>query len=236
MEINAIETRYAGHRFRSRLEARWAVFFDALGVKWQYEPQGYIIKVGEREVPYLPDFFLPSLKTWVEVKGSRDHLDPDLLEAAVDARRGLPTLDGTDRIRLLILGPIPEPGKTWLHWRVEMDYLRCFCDSCPAAVPEYTRVFFAPVDRKAGESFPPDLLPDGALAAGITPEFIGAQLQTRGPSLIQIDRPERGGRHRVVLDYTRATPLGWVPPVPAVDVALQAARSARFEHGESGAS
>jgi hypothetical protein len=29
MTIQAIETVYRGHRFRSRLEARWAVFFDA---------------------------------------------------------------------------------------------------------------------------------------------------------------------------------------------------------------
>ena len=30
--IKAIETEYNGYKFRSRLEARWAVFFDALGV------------------------------------------------------------------------------------------------------------------------------------------------------------------------------------------------------------
>ncbi len=41
---NAIETHYAGCRFRSRLEARWAVFFDAIGIEWQYEPQGFEIE------------------------------------------------------------------------------------------------------------------------------------------------------------------------------------------------
>jgi hypothetical protein len=30
MKIKAIETRYKGYRFRSRLEARWSVFFDAM--------------------------------------------------------------------------------------------------------------------------------------------------------------------------------------------------------------
>lgn len=35
--IKAIETSYKGYRFRSRTEARWAVFFDALGVRWEYE-------------------------------------------------------------------------------------------------------------------------------------------------------------------------------------------------------
>lgn len=64
--IKAIETRYAGCRFRSRLEARWAVFFDTLGMRWEYEPQGLLVD-GE---PYLPDFWLPDLRLWVEVKGS----------------------------------------------------------------------------------------------------------------------------------------------------------------------
>lgn len=38
-DIKPIETIYNGYRFRSRLEARWAVFFDALGVEYQYEPE-----------------------------------------------------------------------------------------------------------------------------------------------------------------------------------------------------
>lgn len=41
MAIKAIQTRYKGYNFRSRLEARWAVFFDALGIKWEYEPEGF---------------------------------------------------------------------------------------------------------------------------------------------------------------------------------------------------
>lgn len=36
-EIKPIQTRYKGYHFRSRLEARWAVFFDALGIAWKYE-------------------------------------------------------------------------------------------------------------------------------------------------------------------------------------------------------
>lgn len=52
-EIKAIETFYNGYRFRSRLEARWAVFFDALGVKYEYEPEGFQLPSGDY---YLPDF------------------------------------------------------------------------------------------------------------------------------------------------------------------------------------
>ncbi|MBA3474287.1 MAG: hypothetical protein H0T57_13855 [Rubrobacter sp.] len=66
MGIKAIETRYNGYRFRSRLEARWAVFFDTLGITYEYEPEGY--DLGEAGW-YLPDFWLPEHKCWLEVKG-----------------------------------------------------------------------------------------------------------------------------------------------------------------------
>ncbi len=49
-----IPTRYKGYHFRSRLEARWAVFFDHLKLDWDYEPQGYVLE----STPYLPDFRL----------------------------------------------------------------------------------------------------------------------------------------------------------------------------------
>lgn len=65
MNIQAIETVYNDLRFRSRLEARWAVFFDALGVEYAYEPEGFELGDAGR---YLPDFWLPQLKLWVEIK------------------------------------------------------------------------------------------------------------------------------------------------------------------------
>lgn len=65
--IKAIQTRYAGCRFRSRIEARWAVFFDYLGIGWEYEPQGFDLPSG----PYLPDFVLDlGDGLWWEVKGA----------------------------------------------------------------------------------------------------------------------------------------------------------------------
>ena len=59
-QIKAINTFYNGYHFRSRLEARWAVFFDALGVKYEYEPEGYVLPNGEC---YLPDFVIDGLDT-----------------------------------------------------------------------------------------------------------------------------------------------------------------------------
>lgn len=63
--IRAIETRYNGYRFRSRLEARWAVFFDTMNAPYSYEYQGYILT---NEGPYLPDFLLLRSSLFVEVK------------------------------------------------------------------------------------------------------------------------------------------------------------------------
>lgn len=63
--IRAIPTAYEGISFRSRLEARWAVFFDQLKIRWEYEPEGFQLPNGER---YLPDFWLPDLGCYCEVK------------------------------------------------------------------------------------------------------------------------------------------------------------------------
>jgi len=56
-EIKPIPTKYNGVQFRSRLEARWAVFFDQLGVDWYYEYEGFQL-TGEW---YVPDFWLPNV-------------------------------------------------------------------------------------------------------------------------------------------------------------------------------
>jgi len=64
--IKAVETRIYGCRFRSRLEARWAVFLTKLGVQWEYEKEGYMTEAGW----YLPDFWLPEVNggSWLEIK------------------------------------------------------------------------------------------------------------------------------------------------------------------------
>lgn len=64
--MKAIETVYRGYRFRSRLEARWAVFFDMLDLQWTYESEGYDLD----GIWYLPDFWLPNFfnGSFLEVK------------------------------------------------------------------------------------------------------------------------------------------------------------------------
>jgi len=63
-ELIPIDTEYKGCFFRSRLEARWAVFFEKMGWNWRYEVEGFQLPSGN----YLPDFYFPDLKIYAEVK------------------------------------------------------------------------------------------------------------------------------------------------------------------------
>lgn len=214
MLVKSIETRYAGCRFRSRLEARWAVFLDTLGIRWEYEPQGYL--VGPECRGYLPDFWLPGEKIWVEVKGAEEQLDIELLVAAAFPDLGLPatgrvTDDFGRDVRMLILGPIARGGKPWTHGD----------DTLGVVQP-------SPALLLHGEG--QVLRTDGA--------FTDAGVWT------DCDGPAIANRNREIQWQTRAT---WEPGLvggskvfsstqePRVQRAYEAARSARFEHGESGA-
>lgn len=212
-EIKAIETEYAGCRFRSRLEARWAVFFDALRVQWEYEPQGYDI----RGKAYLPDFWLPGSRLWVEVKGSEEALDVQLLVDAVIPHWGLPASpDGTavpdvSRAgdRMLILGPIPrKPGPdVWPH------------------MPVHTVLSFWKGDVVAKAGWFTD---DGGIRVeSLTDAVIGndsgdINWQTRGT-----EWGNWTGGGGLVYGQREELPR-------RVMAAYSAARKARFEHGERG--
>lgn len=76
-QIKAKETYYNGYRFRSRAEARWAVFFDNAGIKYFYEPEGFLVQGTDG---YLPDFYLPESKAFFEVKGVLDDDDLSKIE------------------------------------------------------------------------------------------------------------------------------------------------------------
>lgn len=62
--MKARQTIYRGIIFRSMLEARWAVLFDLIGIRFEYEPKQFKTPHGF----YLPDFYLPELGVWIEIK------------------------------------------------------------------------------------------------------------------------------------------------------------------------
>jgi len=75
--IKPIETYYKGYRFRSRLEARWAILLDHLNAEWEYEPEGFDMD----GLYYLPDFKVTNhagrggKEIWIEVKGDMTDTD-----------------------------------------------------------------------------------------------------------------------------------------------------------------
>ncbi len=70
-EIKSKTTRYGGIVFRSRIEARWAVFFDFLGIEYEYEPFYAEVETGYVSVNYLPDFYLSKQDIFIEVKPTK---------------------------------------------------------------------------------------------------------------------------------------------------------------------
>lgn len=59
-----------GQYFRSIWEANYARYLNYLGMKWEYEPQTFkypYVRTGPKS--YLPDFYLPDVDVYVEIKG-----------------------------------------------------------------------------------------------------------------------------------------------------------------------
>ncbi len=99
--MKPIETAYNGYRFRSRLEARWAVFFDMLGIAYEYEKEGY--HVGS--MWYLPDFWLPQQDCWIEIKGQKPNEQ--------ERHRAEALAKFTKKDVYLFSGPIPLPDSSF---------------------------------------------------------------------------------------------------------------------------
>lgn len=113
-EIKAIQTEYNGHKFRSRLEARWCVFFDTAKIRYEYEPEGYETEDGTR---YLPDFYLPDFDLYVEVK--RD------TEAGIDEiiKKCEPVVKWGGEIKqILILSDMPGENPDGKRWAFPIYY------------------------------------------------------------------------------------------------------------------
>lgn len=66
--IAAVQTKYNGNVFSSRLEDRWAVYLDCLGVGYDYEPCYFELLSRN----YLPDFWIYDDYSeeyfWLEIK------------------------------------------------------------------------------------------------------------------------------------------------------------------------
>jgi hypothetical protein len=97
MYSNVRETKFHGITYKSRLEAKWAVFFESLGISYEYEAEGFVWG----KTKYLPDFYLPDQDYIIEVKGS--YPDEEALE------KGIMLSEDTQKEVFLFYGEIPNP-------------------------------------------------------------------------------------------------------------------------------
>ncbi len=147
VEIKAIDTEYRGFLFRSRLEARWAYYFDAIGTPWLYESEGYELD----GVRYLPDFYLPELGVFVEVKPDTPRRDsPEMAKAIALAKASdKPVLissgDPGGSMPLHALMYSPDYGEDG-HWYLSSASLGN-CPDCERTVfTEWNRAHFGTPD------------------------------------------------------------------------------------------
>ena len=110
MSIQAINTEFDGRHFRSRLEARWAVFFKAMGIECAYEPEGYVV----RGTPYLPDFYIPSLDCFIEIKGVMPESDQEnkALPTCAEREKADGLAEVTGKPVFIFYGDIPDDDGT----------------------------------------------------------------------------------------------------------------------------
>ena len=71
-QVTAVGTgdvTYADVAFPALMYARWALFFDDLKVPWQFRTVSFVLGSG---TAYLPDFWLPGIRTWFQIVDTRD--------------------------------------------------------------------------------------------------------------------------------------------------------------------
>lgn len=221
-ELKAIETQYKGYRFRSRLEARWAVFLDHLGKQWEYEPQGFDLGAAGW---YLPDFHISgSEECWLEIKPDQEPTKADSdkwiafteqAQTPIYVSFGTPSLPSDNRsAEYRVMAILLYPGM------VVKDSLY-----------DLTKPFVDPRhwlwhERTADNSFTLWPVPSFEPVDDET-EFMRYPWNSRMIRFRPDDTPAR-----VIDPILAGTKTLWSPRLAA---AYEAARSARFEYGECGA-
>ena len=209
-KIKPIETIYNGYKFRSRLEARWAVFFDHAGIAYEYEPEGF---TSDGEC-YLPDFYLPRANVYVEVKPN--------MESLLDSQRKIARcITGETELGekgLLVLGQIPYYQKRksvplFLLFRMH----RGFFEGSKAFFNQDGYLIQLDVVGLANRDFLP-------IPTSVMKEYENLY-ELKGKNGIGIS--SRGCQWKIDDGYFLDTSIVLHP-------AFLKARQARFEHGEKG--
>lgn len=159
-DIKAIPTVYGARQFRSRLEAKWAAFFDQSGWEYEYEP----FDLGS----WSPDFLLTKARVLVEVKPITE-IDQDTADkmaaAATQAKwDGELLLVGVAPIFTMGTGPYESSAIGWLgedasvceemqERRYQWGFSRAAACMAPNGMPDFMSEWNAYYGRVYGAGF-----------------------------------------------------------------------------------
>jgi len=141
-KIKPKNTFYNGYNFRSRLEARWAVWFDCMEIKYRYETEGYDL---EKE-GYLPDFWLYGDRTWIEIKPDRPSFEEIEKAVELEQKTGFP---------VIFFCGTPWPSECFrVHYQEENgSFKEIFYDTWEDSIQDYKLVRAFQKARKARFEF-----------------------------------------------------------------------------------
>lgn len=236
--MKAIETKYKGFKFRSRQEARWAVFFDSVGVPWEFEKEGFELSSGY----YLPDFWLPTLDCFFEVKGE--------IPNELEIKKAMDLSEGSKKLVAIASGQTKtEPlkyGSVHVEWPVEEFNIQIFAGHSSSVWPCKVHDFWMwnwlmdtdlpPFikDQFPGISFPSDDEERRRIIVECDKKYYKNKYGKEHPRYIH-------GRHEkrvyIVSDPANVLRFALEPEnePSKISSAFEKARGARLEFGNSGA-
>ena len=216
MSIKPIETFYSGYRFRSRLEARWAVFFDHAGIEYEYEPEGFELEDGTR---YLPDFYFPQYDWYAEVKAPRDG-------AKEDIKRASRFIGNTIKV-LILLGNIPDASDSPVY-----HYNALYFNQLRNEVI-VERVCFEPTGAADQEPYTRFGISSWQAIDHVGYRNLYFSLEHVNDLLEPVTDKDLADSCGLFDNYWNSSLLD-KESIDALSYCYRAARQARFEHGESG--
>lgn len=123
--LPAIPTVYRGIKFRSKLEAKYARAFDILGISWTYEEVNFMFDDG---TCYAPDFYMPDMDTYFEVKGVMT--DEDNHKISLLANQGKRVVVGGPNGTMLLYDGVQAEKLPKGDWKRSYTAILSKCTEC----------------------------------------------------------------------------------------------------------
>lgn len=135
--MNVLPTKFHGIEYRSRTEAMWAAYFWFTKTEFIYEPEAFNLGVAGC---YLPDFFLPSLDSFVEIKPTfvMSGRESPCAELAIASNKKVILIHGRPKVFGQDGCDYENPQCFFPDGGADHPYWPCVCPHCGAFGFEYS--------------------------------------------------------------------------------------------------